>query len=537
MTKEQSVFFDKDGRIGVMTLLVSLSLFILMLAVAQAMTITLNSPGSGTYNATSTRNINFTFSPVWFFGGGGDTPYENVSNCSLYSNTTFGTWDIVKNLSVDTLSSLNNSPQGDDYLVNGSAGAQYSYMNYTFNQDGLMVWAVACLNYTNASTPTNLTFSSNFIFTVDTVAPEVNTTFNATEPRVIGDGINYTANITDKLSLASANWTHNLSGNPATNAFYSISGLSAQISNATTFTRGGVFNFTIFATDSAGNVRQNSTIMTVTDNVAPVVNTTFNASTFRNTDVVNYTANITDETALMNASWITNASGVYVYLNVTISGTSAQVSNFTSLASLPGGSVVNFSIVANDISGNQRTNTTIITLTDAAVPIVNSTFNGTSYSIGSSINYTANVTDETALLSADWITNVSGVATATYTISGTSAQVSNITTFTSGGVFNFTIRVTDTAGNIRQNSTIISATDNVAPVVNTTFNASTYSIGTVVNYTANITDETALMNASWITNASGVYVYLNVTISGTSAQVSNSTTFTIGGVAHLGRGS
>jgi len=99
---------------------------------------------------------------------------------------------------------------------------------------------------------------------VDTTPPIVNTTFNITNPNE-NDIINFTGNVTDETGLLSANWTVNLTtGTIFMN--YSLSGLTeAQVSNTTSLPNVGVFNFTLFVTDTSNNVKQNSTIITVTD--------------------------------------------------------------------------------------------------------------------------------------------------------------------------------------------------------------------------------------------------------------------------------
>jgi len=83
--------------------------------------------------------------------------------------------------------------------------------------------------------------------------------------------INFSGNITDETELLSANITHNLSGVEVWVAnFTNIGATEFSLSNVTALPNAGVFNFTIYATDTSNNVKQNSTLITVTDNIFPV---------------------------------------------------------------------------------------------------------------------------------------------------------------------------------------------------------------------------------------------------------------------------
>ncbi|MEK6891761.1 MAG: hypothetical protein AABX25_01125, partial [Nanoarchaeota archaeon] len=64
--------------------------------------------------------------------------------------------------------------------------------------------------------------------------------------------------------LLSANITYNMSG-VITYVNFSLSGTTAQVSNVTKITgvAGDVINFTMYATDTNNNVKQNSTLITI----------------------------------------------------------------------------------------------------------------------------------------------------------------------------------------------------------------------------------------------------------------------------------
>jgi len=112
------------------------------------------------------------------------------------------------------------------------------------------------------------------------------------------------------------------------------------------------------------------------------------------------------------------------------------------------------------ISGNASSDFQMFNAPDTTFPIVNTTFNFTTPYVYDVINFTGNVTDETGLLSANITINFSaGTEFFNYTLSGTTAQVSNATDLTGkvvvGDVLNFTMYVTDTSNNVKQNSTLL----------------------------------------------------------------------------------
>ena len=178
---------------------------------------------------------------------------------------------------------------------------------------------------------------------------------------------------------------------------------------------GCVINFTARTNDTSNNFRTNDTIITVVDDISPVVNTTLNKSlnSIQQNDIINITANITDETGLSFCQIIINQSGPnnLEFINISLEGLNqAQCSN-SSQVTLSAGNVINYTIRVNDTNNNFRTNDTIITVADVVLPVVNTTFNTTSPNIGDVINFTGNVTDETGLLTANITYNISGITT------------------------------------------------------------------------------------------------------------------------------
>src|SRR3989338_6630825 len=165
-------FLDsKEAKLSVLILLSIIMVFVLTLSMSSvfvsALNISIYAPGNHTLNASTSRSINITFNSTWQLGDDGgdiDIKHENVSNCSLWINSTDLkiAWDSVYNTSETTT-------EGGYVNVNIS-NASVSYFNFTFPADGNYTFAVACLNASNLTGHTNnnnYTFSGNFSVFVD----------------------------------------------------------------------------------------------------------------------------------------------------------------------------------------------------------------------------------------------------------------------------------------------------------------------------------------------------------------------------------
>src|SRR3989338_3489333 len=156
---------------------------------------------------------------------------------------------------------------------NLSSLANNRFMQYQANF--FIIGNLSALNTTFSPELYNVTVHYSAV--LDTTAPVVNTTFNNTSP-LFNDVINFSGNITDETGLLSANITINYSTG-IVKINYTISGTTASIYNVTAITgcvETCVINFTMYATDTSNNVKQNSTLITVADRTAPVVNTSLN---------------------------------------------------------------------------------------------------------------------------------------------------------------------------------------------------------------------------------------------------------------------
>ncbi len=155
-SKLDNIFASKKSSAAILFLLSVTFMFVIIFYV-EAFSITINSPKNLTYNGS--RNINFTFTPVW--SGTGD----NVSNCSIYTNSN-GIWDSIRNFSTT------NTPINHANITNNSI----SWANVTISSDGNFTFNIGC--YTSNDTGL-LNFSGgvggsgNMTFFLDSIAPRI----------------------------------------------------------------------------------------------------------------------------------------------------------------------------------------------------------------------------------------------------------------------------------------------------------------------------------------------------------------------------
>jgi len=111
----------------------------------------------------------------------------------------------------------------------------------------------------------------------------------------------------------------------------SISGTNDKCSQNYTITLAAlnVINFTVIVNDTSDNKNQSEFIITVADNIIPDLNSSLNKSsdTILEADVINLTANVTDETGLSFGQIIVNDTGFVRFFNFSLNGvTEAQFS-------------------------------------------------------------------------------------------------------------------------------------------------------------------------------------------------------------------
>ena len=193
------------------------------------------------YDDVTTLNANENINQYYLYKVYCDITNKQC-NASVYNFTT-GT----------TFVELGNITQTTWRLASTTLLSVLLFSNWDTLETGWDIDEIACYNGT--ARPSSAI--------EDIIKPVVNTSFNLTST-LINDVINFTGNVTDETGLLSANITYNLSGT-ITYVNFSLSGTAAQVSNATKVCSSAcVINFTMYATDTSNNVKQNSTLLTVT---------------------------------------------------------------------------------------------------------------------------------------------------------------------------------------------------------------------------------------------------------------------------------
>src|SRR3990167_4293399 len=173
-----------------------------------------------------------------------------------------------------------------------------------------------------------------------------------------------------------------MSGN-ITSSNFTLSGTTAQISNRTLINvvRGSVINFTGWATDSSGNTKQNSTLITIV-NTPPASLAIINSSdkNYRNNQTINWTATDADSDTL-------TFTGAFNGANFTTSQ-----NNFTTNMVAEG--IYYFNLTASDGTDKSATTYWNITL-DTTLPIWGQSFlsNGTFFKTSQNLTYSCSDTN------------------------------------------------------------------------------------------------------------------------------------------------
>jgi len=300
-----------------------------------------------------------------------NTPPLNVTFTDLFNNIITNKQPLEFN--VTFAKDVDGDIINITYYIDGKIN-QTQLGNTTYNaSDGQYLLNVSLHNNL---VPIEPGINSSLNFTIDTTRPVVNTSLNKSLTNIgFGDVINISANVTDGLELSFCQIIINQTGpNDLLITNVSVDGLrSGQCSNASTVIlfANGVINYTIRVNDTAGNFRTNDTIITVVDDIVPIVNTSLNKSLtgIKIFDVINLTANVTDETGLSFGQIIVNDTGFVRIFNFSLSGTTDTFSqNITITDEF---AVINFTARVNDTSNNFATNDTIVSV----VHIANLTIN------------------------------------------------------------------------------------------------------------------------------------------------------------------
>lgn len=283
------------------------------------------------------------------------------------------------------------------YSLNGTANVSMTKVSdtlWTATLSGLANQQHNITFFTNDSVGNNASSSTRF-FTVDTTANDT-----------VGPSIVVFSPLNNSFHNSSVLLNISLSEN-GTTAWYSLDdGINVTLDNASltlwnaTITPSiGSHNITFYANDSSSNMNTGiSEIHFFTfDNTSPQFSSaTTDPTTVNDNASVVCTSSWTDTVALAFGIIEHNASGSFVNVTLTLSGTAADLNLTIPAANLtPGGVTCNFYV--NDTSDNLNSTSVDFTVNDVTKPIItnisNSPTTEADLDINVSVNVTANITD------------------------------------------------------------------------------------------------------------------------------------------------
>ncbi|MBI4449371.1 DNRLRE domain-containing protein, partial [Candidatus Woesearchaeota archaeon] len=429
----------------------------------------------------------------------------NVSNSSINQGlSTNITLNVTDNYQVDSVLAQITRANGSAFnvtmtVLNATLGPIYNFTILTTIGDAPGMWNVTIIA-NDTSGKLNTTVRSNF--TVNDVTSPLVTNVSPTAGRIFNQSSNVSiaANATDNYAIDTVLANVTLpNGSIRLITLLNNSGNIDIWNNTFTETNlTGIYNVTIIANDTAGNVNRTVTTFFVTqDGTNPaVVNLSINPTTINQTQSTNITVNVTDnvgvDTVLVE---VTRANGSA--FNRTMSVQTGTIYNFTLLVSgnEPAG-LWNVTIIANDTASN--VNNTIrsnFTVNDITAPRI-TTQNVTPGIINQSgsVNATAVFSDETArdTIIAQ-VTRANG-SSFNITMSLLSGNLFNATILTTindpPGQWNITFIANDSTGNVNRtvsaNFTVVDVTNPSVVALNATPGIVNQGLST--NITVNVTD-------------------------------------------------
>ncbi|MBI2661171.1 hypothetical protein HYX09_02775, partial [Candidatus Woesearchaeota archaeon] len=329
--------------------------------------------------------------------------------------------------------------------------------------------------------------------------PVVNVSINNTSPS-INDIINISANATDDIGLVYVNITYNMSG-ILRHANYSVSGTTASVWNDTQITSigGSVINFTVYATDTSNNVKQNSTLITVADTPSTFPANSKNDANTTKGESLTFSINVSDADIIQNIIFAWNGSGNFTNVSSTsILNSPTSNSSFTQIVNNISGTVIGYQFIANDTT-NVQTQSPIFTFIVSDTPSVftgNST-NSSGARKSQLVNFSVSVSDvdyiSTIYFAWDCtptgsFVNVSNITFPALSVSSAELTVNQTILNNSRTACGWVFTVNDSAGTQSQTGIQTFIVANTAPPPTSIFNISNKNVST--NVTLNITEVT-----------------------------------------------
>jgi len=409
------------------------------------------------------------------------------------------TANITENIAIDTVTATLDFDSTSAVVTMTTAGGdlfQANFTNTTFvGEYNITITATDTNGNTNNtettnftvrdSTPPNLinfTPANNSVFTTGvTIEISVNATDNSA-------GVaNVTVNITEPDSSVTQIDLTDLGGSDIFNTSYTIP------------QKNGTYTITFIANDTNGNLNDTEFTFIVgndtqTPNVTIIEPTT--DTLFNQTDVVTITANVTENIAIDSVTATIDFDTTSSIITMTTAGGDLFQTNFTNTTFVGD---YNITITATDTNGNtNNTETTNFTVRDSTPPsVINLTpVNNSGFSLGATIEISANVTDNAVANVSINITQPNGTVVEQNLSDNANSDIFN-TSFTIPvltGTYTIRFIANDTNGNVNSSETnFFVASDTVNPVINSVNDTpDPVQQGDSVEITANVTDDVAV---------------------------------------------
>lgn len=277
---------------------------------------------------------------------------------------------------------------------------------------------------------------------------------DTTQPVISGNAVSYPINssVSNAQFIIDANIAVTDNSGETLTPSVDLSGVN--------FNKAGTYNAVVTATDANNNTTDYTIVVTITDDIAPIIAITTNELTYEVGTPVSAAQIIIDGGIV-----VTDNSGELIIPTLDLSGV-----NFMLVGDY------NVTVNAADSSGNAATEQTItIHITDTTMPEIDGK-NQVVYQAGSTVNETQFITDAEIV-----VTDNSGEA-----ISPT-VDLSNID-FNTPGTYNATVSAVDSSNNTATFQVVVSVIDTIAPIITINQPEVTYEVGSTVSNAQIITD-------------------------------------------------
>ncbi|MBI4139942.1 hypothetical protein HY483_03190 [Candidatus Woesearchaeota archaeon] len=470
-------------------------------------------------------------------------PNVTTTNPSSSANLS-GSINITANITDNSpfrsvLYSIMNKTNGE-LLANLSAtqsGNVWSTLWVTLNNatfpDG--VYNIS-INATDTVNNSNYSASTIGSLTIDNTAPVIKPLTPAQSSNITAGTNTINVTVTDATTAVVSvtffvfNSSGNLTQTLSTTSNGSNYTASWNTSNTTLYVD-GVYNISVNASDTLNNIRYNTSVIRVSvDNTMPSATFLTPAASANISGNATINVTITDVTTQVNVVTfrIVNSAGAIVYNATPSQGGNNYSFTWATANGTYADGTYNISVVSNDTVGNS--NTTIRTVTvDNTAPVAPTPVRpANTANLSGSVNVSVTVTDATSGVSTVQfgIVNSSGATAGTWlnaSRAGDAWSATWTTTSFADGTYNVSVNITDSAGNLRSNTSVMTAVvvDNTAPAITGQLaTASTTALSLTVTWNASELVNGTLRygtSSSGLPNSSGVTTFRNnhtVTITG-----------------------